>query len=83
MKPIDPPTSYGPHVRIRATFGPVAPFTDLVVEVRDKILGWREVARFNDESPSAMADVDIAARGARRSLLEYENILHINDYRRL
>lgn len=66
--------SYGPSVRVRAAFGPIAPFTDLVVEVKDpsKPKGWREIGRVNDEDPTALHQADVVARAARRSLFEGE-----------
>lgn len=74
MKPTDSPTPYGPNVRLRATFGPVAPFTDLVVEVREKAsrTGWREIKRFNDEDPHGVDGAHAEAVACRVKLLEGE-----------
>ena len=68
--------SYGPNVRVRAQFGPVAPFTDLLIEVRDigRASGWREVARVNDEDSISFTLVEVIAQVVRRSLVEGEKV---------
>jgi hypothetical protein len=63
---------YGPNVRVVCK--PAAPpSSDLVVQVRDKRTGWREIGRFNDMSDDfAHAHAQERALSARRSLLEGE-----------
>lgn len=67
----DPPKTFGPKVRVRCTFGPICPLSDIVVEVRFPH-DWREVGRFPDDQPEALERAHELARFTRVKLLEGE-----------
>lgn len=68
---------FGPHVRVRATFGPRY-HVDLVVEMR--VLHylvptpqWKEIGRFPDSiDPEALSKAVKLAQDTRRNLIEGE-----------
>lgn len=70
LKPGYKPIAYGTRVRVRATFGPVQPFVDLIVERRTDQGLWCEVGRFNDEDDMVMVKVDQCARRAHLEVIK-------------